>query len=79
MGLVKVCFDNISQVITLEEQFPIYKSTQKYFWEGVWKFLGNFRLCSRTANHVSLALSGLEISSFPYVLVVSLGNQAAAQ
>jgi hypothetical protein len=28
-----VCFDNISQVITLEEQFPIYKSTQKYFWE----------------------------------------------
>jgi len=28
-----VWFDNISQVITLEEQFPIYKSTQKYFWE----------------------------------------------
>ena len=28
-----VCFDNISQVIILEEQFPIYKSTQKYFWE----------------------------------------------
>lgn len=28
-----VHLDNISQVITLEEQFPIYKSTQKYFWE----------------------------------------------
>jgi len=28
-----VRFDNISQVITLEEQFPTYKSTQKYFWE----------------------------------------------
>ncbi len=28
-----VRFDNISQVITLEEHFPIYKSTQKYFWE----------------------------------------------